>query len=166
MDAIFDRRSIRKYTGEAVSEATLEKLLRAAMAAPSARNQQPWHFVVVRDRAVLERIATDINTAAMARDAQVAVAVCADLELEKSPGYWVQDCAAATQNMLVAVTDAGLGAVWCGIHPREQRVALLRDLLGLPENVMPLSLVVIGHPAEHPAPADRFRPERIHLDRW
>lgn len=166
MDAILGRRSIRKYTDRPVTDDSLEGLLRAAMAAPSARNQQPWHFVVIRDRGVLERIATEIDTAAMAGRAPVAIAVCADLSLEKSPGYWVQDCAAATENILIAANSAGLGAVWCGIHPRESRVASIRSILSLPENVMPLSLIVVGYPAERPAPADRFQADRVHPERW
>lgn len=166
MEAILTRRSIRRYTAQPVGDEAVDDLLRAAMAAPSARNQQPWHFVVVRDRGTLARIAERIETASMAREAPLAIAVCADLDLEKSPGYWVQDCSAATENMLIAANAARLGTVWCGIHPREQRVEALREILGLPEPVMPLALVVIGYPAESPPTVDRFRRDRIHRERW
>ncbi|HLA80982.1 MAG TPA: nitroreductase family protein, partial [Thermoleophilia bacterium] len=151
---------------EPVSEEAVTGLLRAAMAAPSAGNQQPWHFIVIRARATLEKIADTQTTAAMARDAQLAVVVCGDLALEKSPGYWVQDCSAATENMLIAAHAAGLGAVWCGVFPREHRVANIRAILGLPDHIVPLAVVVIGHPAEDLPPADRFRADRVRKERW
>ena len=166
MDPILTRRSIRKYTEEPVSEESVTRLLRAAMAAPSARNQQPWHFVVIRDRGTLEHIASTQSTATMARRAQVGIVVCGDLTLEESPGYWVQDCAAATENLLIAATSEGLGAVWCGIYPREHRVQNFRDLLVLPDHVVPMALVLLGHPAEDPPPSDRYQPDRVRRERW
>jgi nitroreductase len=166
METILTRRSIRKYTDQPVPDALVTDLLRAAMAAPSAGNQQPWQFVVVRDRAVLEVIATANPYGGPARDAQVAVIVCGDLEREDRPGFWVQDCAAATQNLLLAAHAAGLGAVWCGTYPREERMAPIAAVLGLPEHVIPFAAVPIGYPAERPAPVDRYDPGRVHLDRW
>jgi nitroreductase len=166
MDPILTRRSIRKYTEQPLSEEILAGLLRAAMAAPSARNQQPWHFVVIRERTTLEHIAAMQSTARMARNAPLAVVVCGDLSLDNDSGYWVQDCSAATENILLWAHTHGLGAVWCGIHPREHRVANYRALLALPDNVVPLALVVVGYPAEELPPADRFRPERIHSESW
>jgi nitroreductase len=166
MEAILKRRSIRRYTGQPVSDDLVTQLLRAAMAAPSARNQQPWQFVVVRDRGVLEAIAGASPYAGMTRDAQVAVVVCGDLSLEESTGYWVQDCAAATENVLIAAQALGLGAVWLGFYPREERIKALSSILGLPEGVIPLSVIPIGYPAERPAPVDRFDASRIHPDRW
>jgi nitroreductase len=166
MEAILTRRSIRKYTDQPVSDALITDLLRAAMAAPSAGNQQPWQFVVVRDRAVLEVVAGANPYGGMARDAQVAVIVCGDLERESRPGFWVQDCAAATENLLVAANAAGLGAVWCGTFPREERMKPIAAVLGLPEHVIPFSVVPIGYPAEQPAKLDRYDPGRVHFDRW
>ncbi len=166
MDAILNRRSIRKFTGQPVPDGLVTQLLRAAMAAPSARNQQPWQFVVVRDREVLEAISWASPYSAMTRDAQLAVVVCGDLSREDSPGYWVQDCSAATENLLIAATALGLGAVWLGFYPREERIEALTRILGLPENIVPLSVIPIGYPAEQPPPAERFDPSRIHLDRW
>jgi nitroreductase len=166
MDAILTRRSIRKYTDQPVSEESVSELLRAAMAAPSAGNQQPWQFVVIRERKTLDQLAVVHPYAAMARTAQVAVAVCGDLSLETNQGYWVQDCAAATENLLIAAEARGLGAVWLGVYPREDRVASIQALLSLPDNVIPLSVVPIGYPAQHPGPADRFDPSRIHLECW
>jgi nitroreductase len=166
MDAILTRRSIRKYTDQPVSEDLVTDLLRAAMAAPSAGNQQPWQFVVVRDRAILDLVAAANPYGGMARQAQLAVIVCGDLERENREGFWIQDCAAATQNLLLAAHAAGLGAVWCGTYPREERVQGVRAAVGLPEQVIPFAVVPIGYPAERPEPGERYDPGRVHFDRW
>ncbi len=163
---LMTRRSIRSYTDEPVSEEEVEQMLRAAMAAPSAGNEQPWHFVVVRDADAMERITEVHPYAGMLKEASVCIAVLADLSLEKHSGYWVQDCSAATQNLLLAANALGLGAVWLGVHPVEERQEGVREILGLPENVMCLSLVSIGHPAERPGPADRWDTSRIHEGTW
>lgn len=166
MEAILSRRSVRKYLSREVPEETIIQILRAAMAAPSAGNQQPWHFVVVREKGLLEALAGVSPYTGMTREAPVAIVVCGDLSLEQRKGFWVQDCSAATQNLLLAAHALGIGAVWCGLFPREERVAATRALLGLPEHIVPLALVPIGYPAEEPAPADRFDSGRVHFDRW
>jgi nitroreductase len=166
IEAIMTRRSIRKYAGKRVAPEAVEKLLRAAMAAPSAGNQQPWHFIVVWDRATLDAIPEFHPYSKMLHDASVAIVVCGDMESEVHAGYWVQDCSAATQNMLVAAHALGLGAVWLGIYPTDERVASMRDLLHMPSNVVPLAVIALGHPAERATPADRYNPERVHEDRW
>lgn len=166
LQAIHSRRSVRRYLDKPVDADEVQKLLAAAMQAPSARNQQPWQFVVIDDRAVLGKIPSFMPNAAMAAEAPMAILVCGDLALEKSEGYWVVDCAAAVQNMLLAAHALGLGACWCGVYPREKRMDGLRDLLALPGNVVAHSLVVIGHPAEQIAPVDRFQKSRIHRNRW
>ena len=119
--AIRTRRSIRAYQDKPVPEELTQKLLAAAMQAPSARNQQPWQFIVIDDRALLAKIPGVMPNAAMAAEAPLAILVCAELALEKSQGYWVLDCAAAVENMLLAAHALGLGAVWCGVYPREPR---------------------------------------------
>jgi nitroreductase len=166
MDAIFRRRSVRKYTSQDVTEEEVARLLRAAMAAPSAGNEQPWQFVVVRQRDTLRAITEFHEYAAMLLEAPVAIVVCGDLRLEKHKGFWVQDCSAAVQNILVEATDMGLGSVWLGVHPRERRVAGLRKLLGLPEEVIPLAVVALGHAGEEKAPADRYEARRVHHEKW
>jgi len=166
LESIYIRRSIRKYTDQPVPEELVTGLLRAAMAAPSAGNEQAWQFIVIRDRALLDAIPKFHPYSAMLKYASVAVLVCGDLTREKFKGCWVQDCSAATQNLLLAAAAKGLGAVWTGVYPLEDRVAGMRKLLGLPEHVIPLSLVPIGYPAEQPGRADRFDPGRVHKDRW
>ena len=165
-DAIFDRRSVRQYTAKAVPDSLVTELLKAAMAAPSAGNEQPWHFIVIRDRAVLDEIPTFHPYSAMVKHASVAILVCGDLTLEKFKGFWVQDCSASTENILLAATAKGLGAVWTAVYPMEDRVAGMRRLLNLPEHIIPLSLVPLGYPEAPPARVDRFKTERVRRDRW
>jgi nitroreductase len=164
LDTIFARRSIRKYTGEPVTEEQVRKLLEAVMAAPSANNSQPWHFVVVQDREQLRRLAEAHPYGRMQAEAALSIAVCADPTL--SPRYWVQDCSAATENLLLAATALGLGGVWLGVYPNQDRVARVKEVLGIPEGIEVLCLVAIGHPAEKKPPRTQYNPQRVHRDRW
>lgn len=166
MDAVFKRRSIRKYTDQKVKDEVVEYLLKAAMAAPSANNEQPWEFVVIDDRDILGKIPAIHPYAKMAAKAPLAIVVCGDLNREKSKGHWPHDCSAATQNILIEVTALGLGAVWCAVHPRDEREKQFRELLKLPDHIVPFSLVVIGHPDEHKEPSDRYDPARVHKNGW
>lgn len=166
MEAILTRRSIRKYAKEPVPDEIIKELLQAAMSAPSAGNERPWQFVVIRDRKTLDEIPSFHPYAQMLKEAPVAILVCGDLHLEKNRGYWIQDCAAATENMLIAAHAKGLGGVWLGIYPREERVAGMKRLLRIPEHVIPFSLVSIGYPAEEKPPANRYDESRIHRERW
>jgi nitroreductase len=164
--AIKTRRSIRKFQQKAVPDDLVMDLLAAAMSAPSAGNQQPWHFVVITDREILGKVPGLNPYAAMAKDAPLAILICGDLALEKFPGYWVQDCSAATQNLLLAAHGKGLGAVWTGIYPLDDRVEGFRRLCSLPGKVIPLALVVIGYPAQTLPPEDRLRADRVHRNLW
>ncbi len=168
MKNILERRSIRKYTNEPVSDDDLTSLLKAAMAAPSAGNQQPWEFIVVLDRETLNAMITFHSKGGfnMLGHAQLAIVICGDLERQLHKGYWVLDCAAATENILIAAQSLDLGAVWLGIYPRDGRVTKMKELLNIPENVMPLSMISVGHPADKKKPSDRYDPSRIHRNRW
>ncbi len=166
MKEIFERRSIRKYTDQPIPDEHVEKLLMAAMAAPSAGNQQPWEFVIIRDRKILEGITKFHPYSQMLKEAQLAIVVCADLDREKHVGYWQQDCAAATQNLLLEAQYLGIGAVWLGIYPREERVNGIKTLLGLPERVIPMAVISIGYPAENKGPSDRYDKTRVHINKW
>ncbi|AUS96697.1 nitroreductase family protein [Clostridium thermosuccinogenes] len=166
MQAIFNRRSIRKYTDKKVPEEMIEQILRAGMAAPSAGNSQPWHFIVVDDRNILNEITKVHPYSKMLNEASHAIIVCGDRSLQKYEGYWVQDCSAAMENMLIMAQDIGLGAVWLGVYPNEERVKAISEIFGLPENVTPLSIMSLGYPAETKEPANRFNPSRVHRNRW
>lgn len=166
MEAILGRRSIRKYTDKSVPKDLVHEILVAAMAAPSAGNEQPWQFVVIDDRTVLEAITEFHPYAGALKSAPLAVAICGDLGAEKYEGFWVQDCSAAIQNLLVAAYAKGLGSVWLGVHPDQDRVAGMRKLLGLPDGIVPLAVIALGYPAEHKEPVNRFDPARIHLNKW
>jgi len=166
MTAIFSRRSIRVYSPKPVPRDMVTDVIRAAMYAPSAGNERPWHFIILTDRAILDEIPKFHPYSAMLKHASAAVLVCADLSLEKNKGYWVLDCAVATQNMLLAAHAKGLGAVWCGVYPTEDRVMNLKKLLSLPEQVVPFSLIPLGFPAETKQSTERYDPSRVHDNRW
>lgn len=166
IDIILNRRSCRVFGNNSVTDEQVNQLLKAAMAAPSAGNEQPWHFVVIRNKETLNKISAIHPHAPMAKDASVAILICGDPSLEYHKDYFVQDCSAATQNLLLAAHALGLGAVWCGVHPRKEREKELRDLLNIPEKIVPFSLVPIGEPMEKKPPANRFLSARIHLEGW
>lgn len=165
-DTIRRRRSIRKYTDEPVSRETVRELLAAAMSAPSAANEQPWQFIVIDDPGVLANIPTVGPFIREGADAPVAILVCGDLSVFRMPGFWVQDCSAATENLLLAAHERGLGAVWTAVYPMEDRMLGFRNLFSLPDTVIPFALVPIGYPAETPPAEDRFRDDRIHYNGW
>jgi nitroreductase len=165
MQAILTRRSIRRYTADPVSDELVTELLKAATSAPTATNEA-WDFVVIRDREVFNAVQSFHPHAQMLKKAQVAILVCGDPTRETLKGRWPLDCAAATENMLIAANALGLGACWVGIYPVEERMQGMRNLLGIPEHIMPVSMISVGHPAEAKSPPERFRPERIHYGRW
>jgi len=166
MSAILSRRSIRQYTNKPVARESVYEVLQAAMNAPSAGNERPWHFIVLTERRVLDEIPKFHPYAAMVKHASTAILVCGDVALEKYKGYWVLDCAAATQNILLAAHAKGFGAVWCGVYPSEDRVTILKKLFSLPEHIVPFSLIPIGFPDEIKQPVERFDASRIHENRW
>ncbi len=166
MEAILSRRSIRRYGEAKIPEEVVQQLLEAAMSAPSANNEQPWHFVVIDDRRLLDEIPRYHPFAGMLREAPMAIAVCGDLALQGRDGYWVQDCSAATENILLAAHALGLGAVWLGIHPRDDRVEATRKLLSIPENFRPLCLIALGYPAESKPCSNRYNSSRVHRNHW
>jgi len=166
---IMTRTSIRAFQDKPVSDETVEQLLKAATAAPSAKNSQPWAFVVVRDRALLEKLGNSLPNAKMTATAPVAVVICGALD-KALPGeahdYWIQDAAAATENFLLAVHALGLGAVWTGVHPISERIRILKDALKLPDGVEPFCLIPFGYPAVPAAVKDKWDPSIVHHDTW
>ena len=166
LDLLLTRRSIRKYTDQPVTDDQVRTILRAAMAAPSAGDQRPWEFLVLRDPAIREAITHHHPHASMLPSAAVAILVVGDPRRQKHENYWPVDCSIATQNLLLAVHALGLGAVWLGVYPRMERVSALAKLLALPDPITPFALVSIGYPAEAKGPAERYEESRVHWDRW
>jgi nitroreductase len=164
IEPILARRSIRTYTDEPVADDEITKLLEAGMAAPSASNKRPWHFVAVTDRETLDQLAEYGSHWQMLKEAPLSIVVCGDPSISEK--YWVQDCSAATENILLAVSMMGLGAVWLGCYPRPERVGPTKKLLGIPDPVEPLSVLSIGHPAEEKEARTQYDEERVHRNGW
>ncbi|MCD4673901.1 MAG: nitroreductase family protein [Anaerolineaceae bacterium] len=164
--AILTRRSVRHFTADPISPEEQDTLLRAAMHAPSANNQQPWQFIVIDDRQILTGLTEIHPYAGSLLESPIGILVCGDLNLAKSKDYWVQDCSAATQNLLVAAHGLGLGAVWLGVYPRQARYEAIQKFLKLPDMVIPFALIAVGHPANPLPTANRYLAERIHLNKW
>jgi nitroreductase len=165
---IFNRKSVRSFTSEPVSEEHVEAMLKAAMAAPTAVNYQPWRFVVVTERTQLDAMAEMLPYAKMLKQAPLAIVVCGEttwFEGRENP-YWQQDCSAATENLLLAAEALGLGAVWTGVYPNMQLAEPLSEFLGLPETVQPLCAIPIGHHDGTAKPRDKWKPENVHYGRW
>lgn len=166
---IHNRKSVRHYTDEDVTKDQLETLLKAAMAAPSARNMQPWAFICITKREILDQLANGLPYAKMLFRAKAAIVVCGipDKSGQDSPeGYWVQDCSAATQNILLAAEAIGLGTVWTGVYPRPERISVVRSVLGIPEAVFPLNVIPIGYSDGIDKPKDKYREENIMWEGW
>jgi nitroreductase len=166
LTAIGTRRSIRQYTDEPVSAEHIEALMRAAMAAPSAGNQQPWRFVVVSDPELRARLAVATQYSSPVGRAPLGIVVLADTRENKHPGYWVQDCSAAVENLLLAAHALGLGGVWIGVHPHEEREANVRAIVEAPEGFAALCMIAVGHPASPGPEVDRYNPEHVRRERW
>lgn len=164
IETIMTRTSIRSFTDRAVSADTVEMLLRAGMAAPTAVNLQPWHFVVVNDRAKIDELGGNGRQSQMWHESPLVIVVCGNMEKAMEgvgQAFWVQDCSAATENILLAAHALGLGAVWTGCYPIEERVANISQVLGLPEHIVPLCVIVMGYPNESPQPKDKWKPENV-----
>lgn len=166
LKAILTRRSIRKYSGKDIPGEYYEILIKAAMHAPTARNRQPWHFILVDDRSVLHRLAEVSTSWRMLAGAASAIVICGDLNLEDTESFIIQDCAAATQNILLAAHELGLGTVWLGVHPREDRLLPLKEILNIPGHIIPVSMISVGKPDEQRDTPDRYNVERIHQNGW
>lgn len=168
MENILTRTSIRQFTDKPVAKETLDSLVRAGMAAPSAVNKQPWAFIVVTDKEVLNAL-NENHPYANLKTATAAIVVCGNMNeaLEgEAREYWVQDCSAATENILLAAHAYGLGAVWCGVYPNPERVPAVKQVLGLPDFITPLNIITLGYPDENPEPKNKWNPDKIHYQKW
>lgn len=169
INTIMTRVSVREFTGEKISEAQLDTLLRAAMAAPSAINKQPWAFIVVTDEEKIAALGEALPYSRCSNKPAVAIIPCGDLSKAiegEMANFWINDVSAATENLLLAAHAMGLGAVWTGLHPDMNRAKMVQDMLGLPEHIIPLCVVPVGVPAEKPEIKDKFKPENIHYNEW
>jgi nitroreductase len=168
LNFIFGRRSIRAYTQEPVTDAQVECLLKAAMAAPSAVSKDPWRFVVIRNRTVRQKIAEELPSGKMLGESALGIVVCGDLAAahDQQLSYLLQDCSAAIENLLLAAHIIGLGACWLGIHPRVNRIKHVAEILNLPPGVLPVAGIAIGHPAEQKEARTRYQADYVHRERW
>lgn len=168
IENIMTRTSIRQFTDQPVAKDTLDLIVKAGMAAPSAMNKQPWAFVVITEKEMLDSLNAK-HPYANLKTATAAIVVCGNMDKTiEGAGreYWVQDCSAATENILLAAHACGLGAVWCGVYPVEERVKDVSEVLALPENIVPLNIVTMGYPAENPQPKDKYNASNIHYQKW
>lgn len=167
LTAIFKRRSIRKFTAQPVEKEKLDIILKAAMAAPTAKNMQDWEFLVVTSADGKRKLAAAHPTGHIAANAPLSIIVCSNLDREKlAPGYFAQDCAAAIQNMLLAAHAQGLGAVWMGVYPRPDRVSNIKAAFALPPQIEPVAIVVFGYPAEEKQDQNRYDTTKVHFENW
>jgi len=165
---LLGRRSVRAYQDREVTDDTMRAILRAAMAAPSAVARDPWRFIVVRDKAMLARTAEGLPNGKMLASAGAGLIVCGDMEAahDHQLSYLLQDCSAAVENALLAVHALGLGAVWLGVHPREDHMKHLRGLFALPDSIVPVACLAIGYPGEKKEPRTRYDEANVHWERW
>ncbi|SET00298.1 Nitroreductase [Natronincola peptidivorans] len=167
MKEIFTRRSIRRYKDQPVESEKIQQILRAAMYAPSAGNEKPWHFVIVRDRSKLNEITKFHPHTQMLKEAPLAIIACADISNVKYDGaFWVQDMAASIQNILLQGEALGLGTCWCGVYPKEEIVENVSKLVKLPAEIIPIAIIAVGHPAEQREVRERYNPDRVHDETW
>lgn len=167
LDIILRRRSIRRYSTQPVEQEKIIQLLQAAMAAPNAANSQPWEFIVVTDKDVLEKLQANLRFARY--NAPAAIVVCGNLEIANNSAarfYWVQDCSAATENILIAATGLGLGSVWIGVYPLPSVIKPVCEILNIPEGVIPLCVIYLGYPAEEKAPRTQYDERRVYWQQY
>lgn len=166
LEAILTRRSIRKFTHEIIKDTELSLLLRTGFAAPSAHNKQPWEFVVIKDDKLLNDFAKHHPYAKMLPEAGCGIVVCGNSEIQNDIGYLVADCAAAIENILLAAHALNLGAVWCGLYPTLERIRVSKEILNLPNTIIPVAVIAVGHKVETKQPRENYDEKKVHYNRW
>lgn len=169
LEVIHQRKSVRNFTNKKVSKEDLEALVRAGMAAPTAVNKQPWAFIAISKRLVLDSLEIGLPYAKMLKTASVAIVVCGDLTKTldgMGQEFWIQDCSAASQNVLLAAESMGLGAVWTAVYPDKGRIEFVRNALNLPMHIIPLNVIPIGYPTGADKPKDKWKSENLHWQKW
>jgi nitroreductase len=169
LKVIHSRKSVRHYINRQVNKDDLLTLVKAGMAAPTAMDRRPWAFVIVTDKAKLEELVAGLPYTKMLTSAGAGIVVCGVLE-KALPGegqeFWMQDCSAATENILLAAESMGLGAVWTGVYPSQGKVDHIRKVLGIPESMIPLNVIPVGYPVGDEKPKDKFDPANVHWEKW
>jgi len=160
---IFSRKSVRNFTDQEVSKEDLELLVKAGMAAPSGKNVQPWSFVIVSDRETLDKMAEGLPYAKMLKNVKHAIIVCGDAD---KSSYWYLDCSAAAQNILLAAEAMGLGGTWTAAYPYDERINVVKENIGLPDNIIPLNVIPIGYPKGIEKPKDKWDSTKVHWNKY
>lgn len=168
LSVIHNRKSVRKYTSQNVKKEDMEILLKAAMAAPTGHNAQPWQFIAIKDTSTIHKFHKGLPWNKQLLEANAAIVVCGDMKKvhEYDPEFWITDASAASQNILLAIEAMGLGGVWCTLYPGNDRMDLARNILNLPDYIMPLCIIPIGYPTGIEKPKNKFKPENIHWEHW
>lgn len=170
MNNILSRKSVRAYTDRPISKTQLDTLVRAAMAAPTGKDMRPWKFVIVDDKSVIDELAKGLPRAKMLAEAQAAIVVCGDMSITDDKGEpsknWMLDCSAATENFLLMAESMGIGAVWTGVYPYEDRTKTVKEILNLPEEIKPLCVIPMGYPKGDPQPNDKYNKENVRYNKW
>ncbi|TAH70007.1 MAG: nitroreductase family protein [Anaerolineaceae bacterium] len=166
IEAISTRRSIRKFTGEPISDSELDIILRAGFQSPSAHNRQPWEFIVIKDKSRFEALAKVHKYAQMTLQAGACIIVCGNTDIQELTGFLIEDCSASIQNILLASHGIGLGAVWVGLYPITEHTNNISNMFSLPGNIIPVGMVVIGRKGEEKDKADRFNVDKVHYETW
>ena len=170
LEVIFERKSVRNFKTDPVKKDDLETIVKAGMAAPTARDKRPWEFILIDDREILDKLADGLPYAKMAKQASAGIIVAGDLDKQnggKDSPYWVMDCSAAIQNLLLAVEHLGLGAVWTAVYPNQDRIDAVKAVFPeMPENIMPLAFIPVGVPQGTDKPKDKYNPEQVRWNKW
>ena len=167
-EAIRKRCSIRQFRdgNGVIPDDKIRRILEAARWASSPFNIQPWEFIIIKNKETLEELSLCSPFARAVKNAPLVIVMCGDLSLDRHGGFWVQDCSAATENMLLQIADLGLGSVWLGLYPLQERVDYVKKQFSLPETVIPFAILPVGFPAKEMNPSDRFNPDRVHYETW
>lgn len=167
---IMQRASVRDYTAQSISRESLDTLVRAAMAAPTAKDLRPWKFIVIDDKEVLATLSNNLPHAEMGAKAAAAICICGDTAVVddkgKASSFWIQDCSAASENILLCAASMGIGAVWTGITPMQERIDKAAEILNLPDNLIPLNIIYLGYPKAAPQPKDKYNADNVRYNAW
>ncbi len=164
IDNILSRKSVRKYSDKKIEQEKIDAIVKSAMAAPSAMNKQPWELLVVTDKEILEKLASIAANASYSKDCQLAIIVCGNKSTSEK--FWIQDCCAVTENILLAVESLNLGAVWCAVFPDDVKVQQIQELFSISEDIIPLNIVPIGYPLVKEYPKQKYTDKKVHLNKW